>query len=221
MPMKLRLTILFLVRVLGLRHRSALLDRTLHAARDRLPEGRRPTGGMGARRPGKRPRMESCTWKKPTRCRARTSACTGPIPSRASTAKLARSSPTACAEPRCTSGRTCARWGRTSSPRRRRTLCCGIPSSTSPAFTKPVTRWGYRTPPTSPTSCTSFGYGKGDIREYFGRYRRKLRDARGYREELGNLAAGSGEAYSGAEVTVFFGGGIASPRFIEPPPSLT
>ena len=66
-----------------------------------------------------------------------------------------------------------------------------------------------------------FGYDKGDIREYFGRYRRKLQRASGYREELGDLAAGSGEAYSGAEVAVVLGGGIASPRFNDPPPSLT
>ena len=39
--------------------------------------------------------------------------------------------------------------------RRRRTLCFGKPSSISLAFMKPAMRWGCRTRPTSPTSCTS------------------------------------------------------------------
>ena len=60
-------------------------------------------------------------------------------------------------------------------PRGRRTLCFGKPSSISLVFTKPATHWGYRTADFADIMYF-FGYDKGDVREYFGRYRRKLRE---------------------------------------------
>ena len=126
-------------------------------ARVRRQAARRPTPNWrsGHCRRGKRHRTESCIWKRPTTCRKRTYAFTGPMRRGASTARLAPSISAACAERRCTFCRICAPWDRTSLPQRRRTLCFGKPSSISLAFTKPAMPWGYRTRPTSPTSCIS------------------------------------------------------------------